>query len=159
MTKFHRCTGCTVDKDACERRAAIRKAVAGLGGSFVKFSCPEREPAFSTGQRVSVWLPIYDENAGMYETSETYESQFPGTIVKEAKSLGRYVVRLDIGENGDGYKVPGDLKTDTGFVKVAEKFISLTGEPDRAVCPTCGEVGGEHSDGWFCQVEHGHSLP
>jgi hypothetical protein len=150
MTKYHKCTGCIVDRESCERRAAIQSAVAGLGVSFVKFACPDRLAAFATGQRVSVWLPIYDYNAGMYETSETYESVFPGTIVKEAKNLGRYIVRLDNGENGDGYKVPADLKTVTGFVKVAEKFISLTGEPDREVCATCGEVGGVHADGWSC---------
>lgn len=49
MTAFPTCKNCVLEKQPCERRAAVKLAIAGLGITSAKLLCKAREQILRRG--------------------------------------------------------------------------------------------------------------
>lgn len=140
MAYYHPCKNCAVDVVDCERRAELRKAIAGLHVTSIKFKCATREPLFRTGQRVKFYWSHWDQSD--YDGSGVENKLiFLGTVVAEEGS--KFIVRVD---DIDGVSADGAyedmpprsvFRSDGLVVKVKPCDMGPLNEPDKKMCPNC----------------------
>ena len=144
MTHYATCFNCATDKDTCERRIALKKALAGSAVTSVKFRCPERKAFFAPGQRVSfdwsMWENDGDEESGL-------PLVFHGTVIRERGS--KFVVQVDAGKDASGEGIEAAhvfKKNEALLIKVRPAHMAALDEPSKAVCLTCYQVEGVTED-------------
>lgn len=136
MTYFAPCFNCAADKATCERRAAMRKAIKGLGITSAKFNCPDRQAKFRRGQRVEFDWRYYDNESGEYGIPEGYTATFVGTIMREKPGNRRFSIRVD--QDHEDYDLkPSGLLSNPEFTSVRPDDIRALDEPDRPMCSLC----------------------
>lgn len=139
MAYYHPCKNCAADKEFCGRRISMRKAIAGLSITSVKFKCQDRVQKFRNGQRVNFKWTAYDNeqiSQDEFDTSETQLS-FSGTIIRETKSRLRFVIRVDEDQENNGYKPRDVLKSKNLVISIRHDDIMASGEADRSFCTSC----------------------
>lgn len=151
MTHYATCTNCEVDKNSCQRRSDLRKALKGSGVYSLKFKCAERKAMFSTGQRVSFDWSLWDSDG--YDESEL-PMRFHGTVIREHGA--KFVVQVDSGKDasGEGIEASEVFKNkDSLITKVRPADLRPLDEPTRAVCSTCYTVEGHAKDRCYKQAD------
>lgn len=139
MTVYRTCHNCAVDRDECATRDIIKRSIAGLHITSVKFECENRNPLFRPGQRVSVTWPVNAAEGEYYE--DYYEETWPATVIKEVGA--RFLICVDDVESD--YETPARsyIKSDSLYCKVSAGKLKPLEEPKRSVCGLCGVVGGK----------------
>jgi len=118
----------------------MKARIKGLRLTSVNFSCTERIPLFSVGDRVSVEWEFSGEDRSFYgEDPEVVK--FAATIIKE-KRYGRYTLRVDPGESITGEGIGSDDLRLKGFATASIHRLKSLGEPGVRVCGVCHAVVG-----------------
>lgn len=140
MSFYRPCTNCVREKAPCPRRERIAAGIKGLGLTSVKFRCPEREPVFAVGQRVTVgWLvPPYHPDECSFE--DYMEERWPATVVAEQGS--KFLICVDDVDSDEGTPARSYIKSETLYCKVTVGKLAPLDEPRRCVCGVCGTVRG-----------------
>lgn len=145
MAHYAPCFNCAVDKNTCERRQSIRRAIQGSGILSLKFRCNQRQPMFSPGQRVSfVWT--WWDNCGEGD-DQGLGLVFHGTVIRE--SGAKFVVQVDAGKDASGEECEAShvfTKNDQLLIKVRPADMRALSEPPRHVCSVCSWVEGAAED-------------
>lgn len=145
MTHYATCFNCAADKATCHRRIALQAALKGNAVTSLKFRCPERQPFFAPGQRVSFTWSLW-ENDDEYETSEL-PLVFHGTVIRERGA--KFVVQVDPGKDVSGEEIDASdvfKKNDALLIKVRPANMTVINEPAKSVCLTCYHVEGHAED-------------
>lgn len=140
MTHYATCFNCAVDKSACARRQALRKALAGNAITSLKFRCPERRPFFVSGQRVAFDWKSFESDE--YDTSVLHLT-FAGTVIRERGA--KFVVQVDSGKDIEDDIEASEVfkKNDALLIKVRPADMRPLNEPAKAVCLTCYQIEGQ----------------
>lgn len=135
MAYFAPCFNCVVNKATCTRRAAMRKAIKGVGITSAKFPCPDRQSKFRPGQRVEFdWR--YYEPIDDYGGAVEYHATFRGTVMREKPNNRRFSIRVD--QEGEYYDLsPAEVFNNPEFTSVRPDDIRPLDEPDQSICPNC----------------------
>lgn len=139
MANYATCFNCAVDKATCQRRADLRATLKGANVYTVKFKCADRQPMFSTGQRVE-----FDWSS--WETDDYDSSELPlvfhGTVICERGS--KFIVQVDAGKDASGEEMEASdvFKNENLLIKVRPANMRGIDEPSKAVCPTCYHIEG-----------------
>ncbi|MBY0394555.1 MAG: hypothetical protein K2Q27_14970 [Novosphingobium sp.] len=128
MTSYTTCINCAADKQACERRNAVRAAIKGAHITSVKFRCTDRQSMFHPGQRVGI---TWTAGNGDYELDETW----PGTVIRESGT--RFLIAIDDVPSDEGTPARSYIRNERLFVKVSPSRLQLLDEPDRRICKFC----------------------
>lgn len=145
MTHYATCFNCAADKPSCQRRTALQAALKGNSVTSLKFKCPERQPFFAPGQRVSFTWSLW-EHDDEYETSEL-PLVFHGTVIRERKT--KFVVQVDAGLDASGEEIEAsDVFKNNAALLIKVRPVNMTAidEPRKAVCLTCYHVEGLAED-------------
>lgn len=140
MTHYATCFNCAVDKKTCPRRASLQAALKGSAVTSLKFRCPERQPLFAAGQRVSLTWSLWESDE--YDSSEL-PLVFRGTVLRERGS--KFVVQVDAGKDDSGEEIEASdvfKKNDALLIKVRPANMAALDEPAKSVCLTCYQVEG-----------------
>ena len=140
MTVYRPCYGCATDPHKCSVRAKMKAQVKGLHLTSINFSCQERIPIFSPGERVSVEWEFSSEECG-FHGEDPEDVKFAATIIKE-KRYGRYTLRVDPGESITGAGIGSDNLNLKGFATASINRLKALGEPGMRVCGVCHAVVG-----------------
>jgi len=126
------CFNCAADKSTCPRREGVRKGIAGLGVTSVKFKCTTRVPRFHVGQRVEFDWRYFDEDG----RGDGYTATFNGTVMREKTGNKRFSIRVD--QDGEYYDLkPADIFKSPEFISVRPDDMRALDEPNRPLCPNC----------------------
>lgn len=144
MTHYATCVNCAVDKSLCQKRLALREAIKGLYVYSLKFKCADRNPLFTTGQRVQFDWILWESDG--YD-SDALPMTFHGTVLRERGT--KFVVQVDSGVDASGESIEASevfKKNDQLLVKVKPSDMRALNEPSRRVCTTCYWVEGAAED-------------
>lgn len=104
----------------------------------VKFTCPDRQPLYRAGDRVSVTWPV--SMSCDSELPDYILESWPATVVEEKGA--RFVICVDDVDSDDGTPARSYLKSETLYAKVSAGKLKALDEPKRSVCGICGIVAG-----------------
>lgn len=139
MTVYHPCKNCKLEKLACTRRDGVKLAIKGLGVSTIKFRCPERQPIYSPGDRVSVLWRWYDENVDGFTTGRFFSIQFKGTVSQE--KYPKFIVRYDdadgVTNHGEELPAKSHFRNEALYATTRPVDMTLIAEPKREICRDC----------------------
>jgi len=140
MAYYHPCKNCAVNIYACERRAQVREAIAGLHVTSVKFRCADRKPMFRSGQRVKFAWSHWEQSD--YDGSGCENKLvFSGTVVAEKAT--KFIVRVDdvdgiaVDDNYESMNPRDVFNNKRLVVKVKPCDMVALDEPDRPMCESC----------------------
>lgn len=142
MTVYRTCHNCALAKLPCARRDSIQTDIKGLGITSLKFTCADRKPLFTPGQRVATaWTTTEGGSEYVEYTLETW----PATIIRE--SGARFLCVVD--DVPSDYETPARdyFKNASLYVRASASRITPLDEPKRELCPVCDGTRGE--DGRF----------
>lgn len=131
MTVYRTCRNCAHEREPCQQRENVRASLKGLGMTSVKFRCPDREPRFRRGQRVSVTWPVPDDSGYDMPTLETW----PATVIRE--SGARFLVLIDDTDSDHETPATEYVKNPTLFARPAPNCVRPIDEPDVTLCMAC----------------------
>lgn len=144
MTYYAPCFHCEADKATCQRRNAVKAAIAGLGITSLKFACPDRRALFAAGQRVVFNWSLWESDG--YDP-DPLPLSFTGTVLRERGP--KFVVQVDAGQDASGEGIEASevfKKNDQLLVKVKPADMRPLDEPSRRICTTCYWVEGAAED-------------
>lgn len=140
MANYRTCHNCAHDPNECATRDGIKRAIAGLSVTSIKFRCPDRAPLYRPGDRVSVTWPVCeDAGHGDYRGEWNLET-WPATVIMEKG--GKFIICVDDVDSDEGTSARGYIKNDNLYCKVTAGKLKALKEPRRSVCGLCGVVAG-----------------
>lgn len=142
MTAYRPCHNCVRAKSDCERRDQIRRGIAGLGITALKFACTDRAPLFQPGARVAVTWPVPQCDEPGYQ--DYAEEMWPATVIAESGS--RFIISVDDVPSDEGTPARGFITNPSLYAKVSSGKLRPINEPCRIVCGICGIVSGASLD-------------
>lgn len=146
MTYYRTCTNCAHDRDECATLANVRRAIAGMHITSVKFKCENRAPIFRTGDRVTVTWLINSEIDDYYPGDWGPET-WPATVVSEVGS--KFVIVVDDVPSSHDTPARDYIQSSNLYCKVSASKLARLDEPKRPVCALCGIVGtSDFKDCW-----------
>jgi hypothetical protein len=145
MTFYRTCTGCILDRKPCGPRSEVRKVLAGLGVTSIKWKCRHRMPKVRVGD--PVWVLTVDSKDGNYD--EATQSEFPGYAVEEKGA--KMVVFIENGAQDRTGCYEFDAGTNRGFCKIPFSRIERREGRPITICRFCGwpDFKG-HQEGYSC---------
>ncbi len=139
MANYRTCHNCRVDPKECATRDIIKRAIAGLHVTSIKFNCPDRAPLYRAGDRVNVtWL--VSSSVDDYYQNEYSQEIWPATVIQEVGP--KFLILVDDVDSDEGTPARGYIKSDTLYCKVSAGKLMPLNEPRRTVCDLCGIVAG-----------------
>lgn len=136
MASYRTCHNCAHDPNECATRDKIKRAIAGLSVTSVKFRCPDRAPLYLPGERVIVtWLVPLCKGPS-YE--DWQHEEWPATVIME--NGAKFIICVDDVESDEGTPAREYVKSPNLYCKVSPGKLRALNEPRRAVC-ACGEMG------------------
>lgn len=147
------CVNCHPDlKETCERLAALRKSIKGLGLKAITISCQIIKDYFPPGTRVVA--KIYN----------AYNSEISGTISRYQQRTKKFIVFLDeTPVNPIRYLIGDEPESEQeghGIVKIKAKNLIKLDEPITNICSECGcPEGFENTEKWSCWKCDGEEPP
>lgn len=138
MTVFRSCHTCARPAPACEARAKLQAAIAGLGITSVKHRCAEYAPAFEPGDaiRVTTWAWFHNDE------DPPPKLDFPGHFIRLVGQRALVFVPKgapDLNGNDIEFEPHGN-----GYLKVPLSRVAQRDAPtvDVSECRQCGAILG-----------------
>lgn len=144
MTFYRTCTGCLSQGKPCDTRNALRKRLAGIGVTSVKWKCADRKPVYQVGS--PVWVDTVADN-----DDADYRDEFPGIVIDVGGT--RPLVFIDPGSLGRNERefVPNNGR---GFCRIPfSRLTAREGELEK-ICPSCNWPDWKgHQEGYLCAMQ------
>jgi hypothetical protein len=136
MTYFRPCKNCIHASESCERREAVRKAIAGASITSVAFRCDKRVPIYTVGQRVAVTWSVNSSCDPEYP--EWSPETWPATVVAERGT--KFQILVDDVPSDCETPARSFLKNESLYAKVTAPKLAPLDELARNVCKVCQGV-------------------
>lgn len=147
MTAYRTCYGCASEKKTCPTRDALKKSLAGLRVTSIKWKCMDRIPRIVRGDPIWAWTIASND---LTDSEEPYHDNFPGTAIRETGA--KMLVWIEPGAAGEGHC--GDVIFEpkgNGFCKIPLSRLKLRDGDRQDVCRDCDwPTSKGHQPGFIC---------
>ena len=145
MATYRTCSGCLFGKGPCAEREILRRKVAGLGLTSIKWKCAWKRPAFRPGEPVSVRAM---DRAEDYEDGTRVEV-VEGYFVSETSATDKVVVYVDPAHFSETFD--GSEMRSNGFMRLSRSYVSRREGVPASFCKECGNLSDKVGHGDWCK--------
>lgn len=144
---YRTCQGCLFEHEVCAAKEAVRKKLAGIGVTSLKWRCKVRRHRFEIGD--PVWALTVESKSEYDDYGELYRDHFPAHVIRHCGSKALVFIQPGAkGRSGDD----GEFQSETGFCKLPISRLSKREGQRENVCKGCERPESMgHAKGYSCQ--------